>query len=94
VNFLVLNVREYNFKDDDGKTVEGATVTYIDLTSVPEEGEKGQPVLQLSATRDQAHDFTTVPGMYEMSFTQRRGARGKATIAFARAQLSEPVTFA
>ncbi len=87
MNYLVLNVRDYNFKDDSGKVVEGSSVTYLDLTSQPGEGEKGFAPLTISATPDKARGFTEVPGYYEMTFTQRRGAKGRPQIVFDRADL-------
>jgi hypothetical protein len=93
MNYLVLNVREYNFKDDNDKRVEGATVTYLDLSNEPGEGEKGFAPLTISATPDKARGFTEVPGYYEMSFTQRRGAKGRPQIVFDRARLVAPTDF-
>ncbi len=92
MNYLVLNVREYSFKADDGKRVEGATVTYIDPTSEPSEGEKGFAPLSISATLDQSRTFTAVPGYYDMSFGQRRGAKGRPQIIFDAAVLTEAAT--
>lgn len=93
MNFLVLNVREYSFKDDAGKKVEGATITYLDLSNEPDENEKGFAPLTVSATPEKARDFTTVPGYYDLSFTQRRGAKGRAQIVFDRARLVSAVDF-
>jgi hypothetical protein len=93
VNYLVLNVREYSFKDDNNRNVEGATVTYLDLTNEPGEGEKGYAPLSISATTDKLRDFTEVPGYYDMSFGQRRGAKGRPQIVFDRARLISAVDF-
>ncbi len=93
MNFLVLNVREYSFKDDAGKRVEGATITYLDLSNEPDENEKGFAPLTVSASSEKARDFTTVPGYYDLSFTQRRGAKGRAQIVFDRARLVAAVDF-
>lgn len=94
MKYLVLNVRSWSVKDENtGVQRDGGTVTYIDLSSRPERGEKGQPVLQLTIDAEQVRDFTEAPGLYDMSFSQRRGARGKATIAFDRAVLAQPVSF-
>jgi hypothetical protein len=93
VNYLVLNVREYSFKDDNDKRVEGATITYLDLTNEPDEGEKGFAPLSISGTLEKVRDFTEVPGYYEMNFTQRRGAKNRATLVFDRARLVAAVDF-
>ncbi len=90
MNYLVLNVREYSFKDDNDKRVEGATITYLDLSNEPDEGEKGFAPLSISGTLEKVRDFTEVPGYYEMNFTQRRGAKNRATLVFDRARLVAP----
>lgn len=93
MSFLVLNVRSYSFKDEEKRTVEGATITYLDLDNEPEEGEKGIAPLSISATLDQAHDFTTVPGLYDLQFKHRRGAQGKTRVVFHSATLRQAVNF-
>ncbi len=93
MNYLVLNVRDYKFKDDEGKTVEGSSVTYLDLTSQPGEGEKGFAPLTVSATPDRSRGFTQVPGYYELNFSQRRGAKGRPQIVFDSARLVAGVDF-
>ncbi len=93
MNYLVLNVREYSFKDDSGKKVEGATVTYLDLSNEPSDGEKGYAPLSISASSDKVRDFTEVPGYYDLSFSQRRGAKGRPQIVFDRARLVLGVNF-
>ncbi len=91
MSYLVLNVRGYSFKDDAGKLVEGSSVTYLDLTAEPGEGEQGFAPLTVTATPDRVGGFTEVPGYYELSFSQRRGAKGRPQIVFDSARLLLPV---
>lgn len=93
MNYLVLHTRPYNFKDDEGRTVEGATITYLDLDNDPDQGEKGFAPLSISAKLDQLHDFTSVPGFYNMNFRQARGANGRPRLVFANATLTQPMSF-
>lgn len=93
MNYLVLNTRPYSFKDDDGRMVEGATITYLDLDNEPGEGEKGFSPLSISAKLDQLRDFTSVPGFYNMNFRQARGANGRPRLVFANATLTQPMSF-
>lgn len=93
MNYLVLNVRNYNFKDEGGRTIEGATVTYLDLDNEPEAGERGYAPLQISATLNQAQDFTSVPGFYNIMFKQARGAKGRPRLVFHTATLTQSVNF-
>jgi hypothetical protein len=87
VKYLVLHVRPYSFRDDSNRLVEGASVTYLDLTNEPDKGEKGYAPLTISAPSDKVKGFTEVPGFYELSFSQRRGAKGRPQIVFDRARL-------
>ncbi len=93
MSYLVLNVREYSFKDDKDKAVEGATITYLDLDNEPEKGEKGLAPLQVSATIDQSRDFSDVPGFYDMQFKHKRGAQNKVRLVFDSATLKQSVSF-
>jgi hypothetical protein len=93
VNYLVLHVRPYSFRDDSNRLVEGASVTYLDLSNEPDEGEKGFAPLTITATTDKARGFTEVPGYYDLSFSQRRGAKGRPQIVFDRARLVTGVDF-
>ena len=93
MNYLVLHTRPYNFKDDDGRTVEGATITYLDLDNEPDENEKGFAPLSISATLDQLRDFSSVPAFYNMNFKQARGAKGRPRLVFHNATLTQPVSF-
>jgi hypothetical protein len=87
MNYLVLHVRPYSFRDDGNRLVEGASLTYLDLSNEPDEGEKGFAPLTITATTEKARSFTEVPGYYELSFSQRRGAKGRPQIVFDRARL-------
>lgn len=94
MNYLVLHTRPYSFKDDEGRLVEGASITYLDLDNDPDQGEKGYAPLQISATLDQLRDFTSVPGFYNMNFRQARGAKGRPRLVFHNATLTQPMSFA
>lgn len=87
MNYLVLHVRPYSFRDDNNRLVEGASVTYLDLTNEPDEGEKGFAPLTITAPTEKAKSFTEVPGYYDLNFSQRRGAKGRPQIVFDRAKL-------
>lgn len=93
MNYLVLHTRPYSFKDDDGRLVEGATITYLDLDNDPEQNEQGFAPLQISATLDQLRDFTSVPAYYNMQFKQARGAKGRPRLVFHSATMTQPASF-
>ncbi len=93
MNYLVLNVREYDFKDENNRNIQGATITYLDLDNEPGDGERGYAPLSISATTDQIEDFTSVPGFYDMLFKQARGAKGRPRVVFQSATLMQAVNF-
>lgn len=90
-NFLVIHTRAYDFEGNDGRQIEGVTVTYIDMNADEEPDEQGLPPLSLSVDKQKARAFSAVPGVYEMDFSQRRGAKGKAVLVFNGARLLQPV---
>jgi len=92
VSYLVLSVRPYSFEADDGRNLSGASVTYVDLEAEtrPEDGS-GYAPLTISAPTRVASDFSKVPGLYDLHFTQRRGKGGRPVLALGGATLERPV---
>lgn len=90
---LVLYVRQYDFEDDNKRRVQGANITYVDPSTPPAEGEKGHAPLSITVDVSMMRDFTDVPGVYEMEFTQRRGRNNRPTLALARAVCLAPYVF-
>ncbi len=96
MNFLVLNVRPYSFEADDGRQITGASVTYVDLEAgavgAPStDGELGLAPLTISAPERVVRDFDTVPGLYQLHFTHRRGKGGKPQLALGGATMVRSV---
>ena len=97
MSFLVLHVRPFDFEADDGRQISGASVTYVDLEAAPSlpvsDREQGLAPLTISAPARIAHDFPSVPGIYQLHFTQRRGKGGKPVLALGAATLERAVDF-
>jgi hypothetical protein len=94
VNYLVLHVRPYDFKDkDSGRRVQGASLTYLDLEVPPssQDGERGYAPIQLTIDVELVPAFTVAPGFYDLSFGQRRGLKGRPQLTLAKAKLEAPV---
>lgn len=92
MNYLVLNVRSWKLTDDATREArEGLTVTYLDLDSAPSEGEVGIAPLNISADKKLLSSFTSAPALYELSFTQRRGAKGKPQLVLNGATLQKTI---
>lgn len=88
---VVLHVRAYDFKDDDGQSVKGATVAY--LTGDRETGTDrlGYPVLSISAQPEILSQFQAVPGLYDLDFKQRPGKNGRPTITLVGCKFKQAV---
>ena len=90
--YVLLNVSPYSFKDEEGQQRDGLSVFYQDLDMPAEEGAVGHQVLQISADADLAPHLTK-PGVYEFSFGQRRGVRGRPQLVMKGAKLLKPLTY-
>lgn len=94
MSYLVLYVRPYDFKNKQGEHIQGATLTYLDLSMEPTGDERGHAPLNLSVDRQTASQFTTAPAFYDLDFRQKRGKDGKPQIVLVGGTLSQPVNFA
>lgn len=94
MSYLVLHVRPWEMPDEDtGEVRSGISLQYMDLSDTQLEGEVGLPVLNISADKDLLPAFTKAPGLYDLNFVQRRGAKGKARIVLTGAKLQKAVNF-
>lgn len=94
MSYLVLSVRPYSFEADDGRALSGASVTYVDLEADIRPGPDSLSAfapLTISAPTRLTSDFPTVPGIYRLDFTQRRGKGGRPVLALGGAVLERPV---
>jgi hypothetical protein len=80
VRWLVLGARPFSFQRDDGSgKQEGTTVYYVS----PEDQESGDDMLglfpfQANGLPSLIHQFSSLPGEYEVKVGRRPGAKGKA----------------
>ncbi len=90
---LVLGARRYDFKDDDGGRVEGATLHYLTLDG-SQDGATGDQVgeipMQVSAPSSLFHQLTEVPAFYDVDFRQRPGRGGRPTLQAAGVSYEGP----
>lgn len=92
MSYLVLHVRPWALTDEVTKELrEGLTVTYIDPTTPSQDGEVGIPPLNITADKGLMPSFTSAPGLYDLSFSQRRGKAGKPQLVLNGANLQKPV---
>ena len=88
MSYLVLSVRPYSFDADDGRHISGASVTYLDTSSVSHEGAAP---LTISVPPEVAPRFPKAPAIYDLHFEQRRGKGGKPVLALKGAELVRPI---
>lgn len=88
---LVLSARQYDFKDDAGKSVEGVTVNYLTLDEPTDGATRGCPPMTISAPSGLWPQMTTLPGYYDLDFRQRPGLKGKPVLMVVAARLVQPL---
>jgi hypothetical protein len=88
---LLLSARRYDFKDDDGRRIEGVTLTYITGDVDHESDRRGFAPLSLPAPMDVWHQLQAVPGYYQVDFRQRPGKGGRPTLQAVGLEFIAPV---
>jgi hypothetical protein len=87
----LLQARRYNFKDDDGRTVEGVTLTYLTGDVETTGDRRGCPPLSVSAPVEIFAQLGAVPGVYGFDFKQRAGKGGRPTLQVVGLQFRAPL---
>jgi hypothetical protein len=88
---LILSARRYDFKDDEGRRVEGVTLTYLAGDVDQQSDRRGQAALSIPAPVELWHQLQAVPGYYAIDFRQRPGKGGRPTLQAARLDFIESV---
>lgn len=82
---LVLGARPYDFRDDDGARVSGATVHYLTSTPASDAGAVGFLPMNLPASAEVGDQIKAqgAPAFYDIEFGQRpgRGGRPQTTLS-------------
>lgn len=77
---LILAARRYDFSDDQGRRVEGVTLTYL-TGDIDQAGDRrGQTPMSIPAPVQVWHQLQAVPGVYGIDFRQRPGKGGRPTL--------------
>jgi hypothetical protein len=88
---LLLSARRYDFKDDDGRRIEGVTLTYLTGDVDHEADRRGQSPLSIPAPVDVWHQLQAVPGFYQVDFRQRPGKGGRPALQAVGVEFLAPV---
>jgi hypothetical protein len=76
----VLQARRYEFKDDDGRLIEGVTLIYLTGDVEKTGNRRGCAPLTVSAPVEIFADLGPLPGIYGMDFKQRPGKGGRPSL--------------
>lgn len=76
---LVLGLRRYDFKDDDGQRVNGVSLHYVMPEASEEEDEYGHMPMKENLTPEMARQLSEVPAFYELEHKMRPGRNSKPT---------------
>jgi hypothetical protein len=92
MSFLVLEVRPYDFKDEaTGRQVAGTRITYLDPSSPAVHPALGFSPLTIGGDPGVESTFGVVPGVYDLDFRMRAGAKGRPVLSLASARLVRAV---
>lgn len=92
---IVLNARRYSFPDEkSGRQVEGVTVNYLTGDTSSEADRVGVEQLTVTAPMSLYGDLAQAPGIYDLDFRHRAGAKGKVTLSLSSAKFVSSVDFA
>ena len=86
MNALVLGVSRYSITDEkSGEVNRGNTVNYILSETLAQNedkvlGQKGYRPARNSVPYENYDDFTVVPGLYELTFSQKIDSKGKVNV--------------
>lgn len=73
--FIVIGLQQFNFKDDNGRTIKGNFIYFLDKSD--REGYRGLKTGKISIPDGLTKAFTVLPGLYELDFSVRIGAGGR-----------------
>lgn len=89
---IVIGTNPFDLVDNNGQRIQGVKVYYLDTDPEEVNGAKGFFPLNLSIMGDHVSKFTSVPGIYDLDFKQKRDKTGKPTLSLRSAEFIEPVT--
>lgn len=90
---VVLTARRYDFKDDDGRRIEGVTLTYVTGDAETQPDYRGRSVMSIPAPSDVWHQLRSIPGVYAVDFRQRPGPKGRPTLQAVAAEFIADADF-
>lgn len=89
--FLVVGLQSFDFKDENGKTIKGNTIYFLDKSD--SEGYMGLKTGKISIPDGMLKAFTVLPGYYDLDFSVRIGAGGKTLATVGSVEFISAVNF-
>jgi len=74
--FIVIGLQSYNFRDDSGRTIKGNNIYFIEKSN--SESYRGYKLGKIPIPDGLVKEFNVLPGLYDLQFSVRVGARGKS----------------
>lgn len=93
MNAIVISARQFAFKDDQGRNVEGVTLTYADPAEEATGGRKGLTLMNATAPAVVWDSVQQVPGYYDLDFRMRPGKGGRPVVQLVGADFKAAVHF-
>jgi hypothetical protein len=90
---VLVSARRYDFTDDAGKRVAGVSVEYVTGEAQEEQQARGLPVMTINAAPELWPELTALPGVYDVDFKQRPGAKGRPTLQIVSVNLAGALDF-
>lgn len=89
--FLVVGLQSFDFKDENGRAIKGNTMYFLDKSD--SEGYMGLKTGKMSIPDGMLKAFTVLPGYYDLDFSVRVGAGGKAIATIGSVEFISAVNF-
>lgn len=77
---LLLSARRYEFtSESDGRILKGVSINYLEPLEAPTgDDARGMSPVKMTADTSIWNSLTELPGVYDVEFGRRAGAKGKA----------------
>lgn len=82
--------KPYDFKNDNGASIEGVKISYITARPTIKPGEVGYTPIQVSINPSMLKEFKEIPGIYDVEFEQVSGRNNRPELAIVAFEFVKP----
>lgn len=90
---IILSVKKYDFKNDEGQQITGAKVSYVNLVPSAESSIEGCPPIQVSIDTSLINTFKDLPCHAQIQYTMGVGKNNKPELKVSGFKYLSPVNF-